>query len=42
MTSTRATSGTSWSCATPDNIQLEFFLMKADPATFIAAAEAVV
>lgn len=26
----------------PDNIQLEFFLMKADPATFIAAAEAVV
>lgn len=26
----------------PDNVQLEFFLMKADAATFIAAAEAVV
>lgn len=26
----------------PDNIQLEFFLMKADPASFIATAETVV
>ncbi len=26
----------------PDGVQLEFFLMKADPASFIAAAEAVV
>ena len=25
----------------PDNIQLEFFLMKADPATFIEAAQTV-